>query len=284
MTQNEVNIIKNAVLDATEAYVDARLSSADFVKTQIGVVSGTPTKRNNKYYHTVRCDNGRVQYTNVLSVGNIEFENGSVVFLLAPNAQFSNQFILGKLDDTAFRVDSIGIGGTSGNPAFSVDKQGNLRIGNYFSVTKDGVLSATSGTFSGTISSSQISNGQFSVTSNGSMTASAGQIAGFTIGSQRLSVGDTQLSTQAIATGTAGYGIAGVVGGRGGDADRTRGYLQLSNSGDIYNVCIDGIRIYGTGHILRTGGYGEVQWDKYLSNIPDKTIYEDPNTGYLRWA
>ena len=38
MTQNEVNIIKNSVLDATEAYVDARLNSSDFVKTQIGVV------------------------------------------------------------------------------------------------------------------------------------------------------------------------------------------------------------------------------------------------------
>ena len=39
MTQNEVSIIKNAVLDCTEAYVDARLSVLDYVKTQIGVLS-----------------------------------------------------------------------------------------------------------------------------------------------------------------------------------------------------------------------------------------------------
>ena len=132
MTQNEVSIIKNAVLDATEAYVDARLSVLDFVKTQIGVVinyvkgkytkivpqSGdnpkskgwyeynkstytytltTDTtvqngkgyyalKNDNKYYHTVKCDNGKVVYSNVLSIGNIEFPKNSVVFLLAPNA------------------------------------------------------------------------------------------------------------------------------------------------------------------------------------------------------
>ena len=51
MTQNEVNIIKNAVLDATEAYVDARLSVLDFVKTQIGVTVGKPTLKNGKYLY-----------------------------------------------------------------------------------------------------------------------------------------------------------------------------------------------------------------------------------------
>lgn len=129
MTQNEVNIIKNAVLDATEAYVDARLSVADFVKTQIGVTVGTPTNKGGKYYHTVRCNatqsspNG-VTYNNVLSVGNVEFPDGSVVFLAAPNAQFSNQFILGKLDNTPCNI----VGGSIniGDGMFIVDKYGNV--------------------------------------------------------------------------------------------------------------------------------------------------------------
>ena len=133
MTQNEVSIIKNAVLDATEAYVDARLSAADFVKTQIGVVRSVTKNSKNKYEHTVVCNKtvstSGIVYNKVLSIGNIEFPPRSVVFLLAPNSQFSNQFILGKLDDTTFRVDSIAIGGTADNPAFKVDKQGNLSIG-----------------------------------------------------------------------------------------------------------------------------------------------------------
>jgi len=136
MTLNEVNIIKNSVLDATEAYVDARLSVADFAKTQIGVTEGIPRKASGKYYHTVRCnaisgvaDSGIV-YHNVLSIGNTEFPNGSVVFLIAPNAQFSNQFILGKLDNTPIHITagSISIGGTESRPNFSVSSEGVVRI------------------------------------------------------------------------------------------------------------------------------------------------------------
>ena len=48
MTQNEVDIIKNSVIDATEAYVEARLDVLDFVKTQIGVTVGNPEKRSDK--------------------------------------------------------------------------------------------------------------------------------------------------------------------------------------------------------------------------------------------
>ena len=138
MTLNEVNIIKNSVLDATEAYVDARLSSSDFVKTQIGVVQGDPTLVNGKYRHTVVCNkttySAGVTYTDVLSVGNNRFPNKSVVFLIAPNAQYSNQFILGKLDSTPVTI----VGGTihigeipNTDPLeyyFSVEDNGNVTI------------------------------------------------------------------------------------------------------------------------------------------------------------
>ena len=112
MTQNEVDILKNSVLDGTEAYVEARLQALDYVKTQIGVVVSEPEKRSDrKYYHVVRCNatqsnpNG-ITYNNVLSVGNIPFPTNSVVFLIAPNAQYSNQFILGKLDDTPCNISA----------------------------------------------------------------------------------------------------------------------------------------------------------------------------------
>ena len=148
MTLNEVNIIKNSVLDATEAYVDARLAVADFVKTQIGVTQGTPTQSGGKYYHTVLCNStsgtSGITYNNVLSIGNIEFPDGSVVFLIAPNAQFTNQFILGKLDNTPCNIvgGSIKIGriGTSDNYYFNVDSTGKLNINNKFIVENTGKL------------------------------------------------------------------------------------------------------------------------------------------------
>lgn len=123
MTQNEVSIIKNSVIDATEAYVEARLNVLDFVKTQIGVVLSYTKKSDNKYYHTVRCNatsnTSGIVYDNVLSVGNIPLPVGSVVFLIAPNAQYSNQFILGKLDTTPAHIEggSIRLGGTNENDA-----------------------------------------------------------------------------------------------------------------------------------------------------------------------
>ena len=130
MTLNEVNIIKNAVLDATEAYVDARLSVADFAKTQIGVIQIAPEQRGGKFYHTVVCNatntTSGIVYHNVLSVGNVPFPKGSVVFLIAPNAQFSNQFILGKLDNTPVHITGGTIDIGDGN--FAVDADGNVTI------------------------------------------------------------------------------------------------------------------------------------------------------------
>ena len=170
MTENETTIFKNAVLDSTEAYVDARLKVLDYARTQIGTVinyvsgkfvkivpvgnenphtrrwyeydSSTYTyvwtsdttvqegktyyikKYDGKYYHNVECDNGRVVYTNILSIGNTAFPAGSVVFLIIPNAQVSNQFILGKLDNTPVNMTAGSI--NIGNGAFKVDSNGNM--------------------------------------------------------------------------------------------------------------------------------------------------------------
>lgn len=139
MTQNEVSIIKNSVLDATEAYVDARLSMASFVKTEIGVVIANPTKNSSgKYVHTVQCNatsgsNG-VTYNNVLSIGNIGFPKDSVVFLIAPNAQYSNQFILGKLDTSPANI----VGGEIHIGEYTYTSSGSTITAYYFNVNDSG--------------------------------------------------------------------------------------------------------------------------------------------------
>lgn len=183
MTLNEVNIIKNSVLDATEAYVDARLNSSDFVKTQIGVTSGTPTEgTDGKYRHTVVCNKtaytAGVTYTNVLSVGNVKFPANSVVFLIAPNAQYSNQFILGKLDNTPANIvgGTIKIGriGNTDEYYFNVDdggkvtiKKGSINIADKFYVNDTGNLY-----LGGTTTSSA----NFYVTNTGKVTIKSGSI------------------------------------------------------------------------------------------------------------
>lgn len=161
MTQNEVSIIKNAVLDATEAYVDARLETLAFVQTQIGVVidsykdTDSTHSTYKKYIHTVRCNATQtnpdgITYDNVLSVGNVQFPNNSVVFLVAPNGQYSNQFILGKLDDTPCNIvgGSIRLGGNDENDApiyltstpYTIGNNKNVygHIGSFF-ITQNGL-------------------------------------------------------------------------------------------------------------------------------------------------
>ena len=207
------DILKNAILDSTEAYLEARLATADFVKTQIGVIINyvqgqytlvVPTGNENpsekewyeynksthtyslsldtyvhrnknyynyqndkKYYHDVSCDNGRVIYNNVLSIGNTPFPAESVVFLISPNAQFSNQFILGKLDSTPINIEGGSI---------------NIGDGN-FVVTDQGVMTAKQGTFEGTITGGSINiNDKFIVDNEGNMEATTGTIGNFTLG------------------------------------------------------------------------------------------------------
>lgn len=120
MTQNEQQIIKKAILDTVETYCNERIKQATFVQTEIGVVQGQGTQKGNIV--TVKG----ATYDNILSVGNIIFPQGCVVQLFIPNAQYSNAFILGQLDDTPCNIK----GGTIniGNGKFVVDNQGNATM------------------------------------------------------------------------------------------------------------------------------------------------------------
>ena len=255
MTQNEVSILKNAVLDATEAYVDARLSVLDFVKTQIGVViSATQNQQNKKWYHTVRCNQTQqtagIVYNNVLSVNNIHFQPNSTVFIAAPNAQFSSQFILGKLDNVLYDIvgGSIRIGGSEETPNFAVDSNGNVTI-------RAGSINI---------------NNKFIVDSTGSIDATSGTIGGATIGTDRLSYTSNSIfSENRIGCGFAGRGVINLFGNRREAASGggyKNGCIQIAATGDESSYAA-GLQIWNTGEV------NSDRFDtKYFANIPDRQL------------
>lgn len=132
MTNEEVNLLKEAILSSMEAYVDARFARLPFVKTEIGVIEGKGTDKGNKVRikKVVGSDGNVISegalYDNVLSVGNIIFPDNSVVYIFVPNAQYNNMFIMGQLDDTPANIK----GGTIniGDGKFYVDSTGNANI------------------------------------------------------------------------------------------------------------------------------------------------------------
>ena len=132
MTNEEVNLLKEAILSSMEAYVDARFARLPFVKTEIGVIEGKGTDKGNKVRikKVVGSDGNVISegalYDNVLSVGNIIFPDNSVVYIFVPNAQYNNMFIMGQLDDTPANIK----GGTIniGNGSFMVDNNGNVTM------------------------------------------------------------------------------------------------------------------------------------------------------------
>lgn len=132
MTNEEVNLLKEAILSSMEAYVDARFARLPFVKTEIGVIEGKGTDKGNKVRikKVVGSDGNVISegalYDNVLSVGNIIFPDNSVVYIFVPNAQYNNMFIMGQLDDTPANIK----GGTIniGDGSFTVDNQGNVTM------------------------------------------------------------------------------------------------------------------------------------------------------------
>lgn len=96
-----------------------------------------------------------------------------------------------------------------------------------------------------------------------------GQIGGFMIGQDKLWISDSVISKDMLACGSSGYGMVVIAGGRGGWDDERYGFIQISNAGNPY-YCLDGIRIYGTGKVVRFDGNGNVTWTRWLSNIPEQ--------------
>lgn len=118
-TDNAIDSLVNGLVQ----YVDNKIQNIPYVKTDIGKVKSV-TLTNNKYLHTVTVRG--YDYTNIKSIGNNEFTADSVVYILVPNGQYSNMFILGHLDDTNANIKGGTINIGDGN--FVVDEDGNVTI------------------------------------------------------------------------------------------------------------------------------------------------------------
>ena len=118
-TDNAIDSLVNGLVQ----YVDNKIQNIPYVKTDIGKVKSV-TLTNNKYLHTVTVRG--YDYTNIKSIGNNEFTADSVVYILVPNGQYSNMFILGHLDDTNANIKGGTINIGDGN--FVVDENGSVTI------------------------------------------------------------------------------------------------------------------------------------------------------------
>ncbi len=195
MNNEEASLIKTAILDAVQTYMDAYKDKLNFVKTETAIVRSSGTNRGNKIEIK-----GKI-YDNIMALSNVTYDKNNIVFVLIPNGQYSNMFILGKLDDSPSNV----VGGTIniGNGSFKVDDNGNVTIkkgvinigsGN-FVVNSDGGVTSKSLTVAG--GSINIGNNNFVVTNNGSVTAKSLTVNG---GSINLGNGNFTVDSSGNAT------------------------------------------------------------------------------------
>ena len=180
--------------------------------------------------------------------------------------------------NSVFKVTSAGVlTATSGTFSGNLSAAGGTFAGNLSAAggTFSGNLSAAGGTFKGSLQAAGGTfTGQLSAATgsfSGQVTASSGQVGEFTINSPsgKLSVGDAELSRYRMSCGNAGNGIVHLL-GNSDDRDARYGMIQLSNSGNWEgHTCLAGIRIYGNGKVESYDGNGNVEWTRYLSNIPE---------------
>ena len=185
MATNNMKLIKEAIQETTETYVDQYMKNATFVKTEIGVVIGKGSHKGNKI--TIKQDKMGVQknpiYDDIMSVGNIIFDDGCVVYVFIPNGQYNNMFILGQLDDTPANIKGgtikIGTPNANGEYPYTVLSDGSLNIGNgSFTVAPNGGLDIGHGSYKVSPNGGlDIGYGKFTVSPTGSVHFS-GEITG----------------------------------------------------------------------------------------------------------
>lgn len=149
-TDSQVAI--NSLMEGIAQYVDYKVSTTPYVKTEMGkIVSSTLT--DGKWLHKVAIRN--MEYNDIKSVGNLKFNNNSIVYLFIPNGQYNNMFILGQLDNTDVNIKGGNI--SIGNGNFTVDSNGNM-------TAKTGYIGNGSNGF--TISTNSIYKNKNSLSSN----------------------------------------------------------------------------------------------------------------------
>lgn len=230
MTQEEIAVFKQSILDAIENYVKIKLSDLPTMKSDIAVVLGNGTKEGNK----LKIRNA--EYDNILSVGNIVFPENSIVYTLAPNGQYNQLFILGQLSDTPANI----MGGTIdiGNGAFTVDEDGNVDVtgtvnfSDKLLVDNQGNLSITDGTID--------INGKFVVEEDGSVTITEGTInlgtGNFVVdsnGQVTIKSGSINIGNGSFVVNSNGQVTASNLNITGGGITLNNGKFVISNDGTM---------------------------------------------------
>lgn len=214
---NKTEQAMNSLMNGMIQYVRNEINNIPYVKTDIGIVKSV-TLTNGKYIHTVTVRN--FDYTGIKSLGNNEFTADSVVYILVPNGQYSNMFILGHLDDTNANIKGGSI--NLGNGNFVVTNSGEMTAkSGFIGNGNNGFTISNTAIYNGTNSMSSTTNGlylgtdginlagNFKVTNNGSASMTSGTIGSWSFNSNGFTFSNSQGASGYMKPSTAG-GLGGI--------------------------------------------------------------------------
>ena len=214
---NKTEQAMNSLMNGMIQYVRNEINNIPYVKTDIGIVKSV-TLTDGKYIHTVTVRN--FDYTGIKSLGNNEFTANSVVYILVPNGQYSNMFILGHLDDTNANIKGGSI--NLGNGNFVVTNSGEMTaksgfIGNGnsgFTISNTAIYNSTnsmSSTTNGLYLGTDGINlaGKFKVNNDGSASMTSGTIGAWSFNSNGFTFSNSQGASGYMKPSTAG-GLGGI--------------------------------------------------------------------------
>lgn len=214
---NKTEQAMNSLMNGMIQYVRNEINNIPYVRTDIGIIKSV-SLIDGKYIHTVTVRN--FDYTGIKSLGNNEFTVNSVVYILVPNGQYSNMFILGHLDDTNANIKGGSI--NLGNGNFVVNSSGQMTAkSGYIGNGNSGFVIANSAIYNGTNSMSSTTNGlylgtdginlagKFKVTNDGSATMTSGTIGSWNFSSNGFTFTNSQGASGYMKPSTAG-GLGGI--------------------------------------------------------------------------
>ena len=85
MNNEEIGMLKEAILDSMESYIDTIMDSLPFAKIEIGRILGMGSEKGNKVVINRVIYKGEIikegiTYDNVLAVGNFRYSIGDMVY------------------------------------------------------------------------------------------------------------------------------------------------------------------------------------------------------------
>lgn len=246
---------------------------------------------------TLECEDANIKGTIKAgsSVESSVIKGSTIIGTTIQNAETNPTFIVsaeGVVTGATIHGGTIGIGGTE-HDAFTVDNNGNcnitkgsIKIGDNFSVSNTGVLTATSANFTGSINSGSnitgasisggsisIGNGTFTVDNEGNMVAksavidaeinaAAGSIAGFKISDNTLTAINVGINSSSTGDAVAFWAGSDII----SDAPYkvyNNGKISASNvdiTGGVLNIGNGNFVVDTTGKLIAKSGefYGNI--------------------------